>query len=134
MAPKRRKERNSHRTPGLHTRRASVYAACISRQRMVNKLNDAKEHTALAGKIEKIREILAEVMDPEVPVLSVLDLGIVRDIKGEIKSNGEESWTIVITPTYTACPAMDTISMNIRLAMIAHGFINVNVEIELTTH
>lgn len=99
---------------------------------MVNNLNDAKEHTALPGKIEKIREILAEVMDPEVPVLSVLDLGIVRDIKGEIKSNGGESWTIIITPTYTGCPAMDTISINIRLAMIAHGFNNVNVEMVLS--
>lgn len=51
------------------------------------------------------------MMDPEVPVLSILDLGIVRDI--EI-----EPLIITITPTYSGCPAMDVIRMNIRIAVI----------------
>ena len=71
---------------------------------------------------EKIREILDTVTDPEVPVLSVIDLGIVRDIK---PNSGEVE--IVITPTYSGCPAMDVISMNIKMTMISHGYKNVKV-------
>ena len=66
---------------------------------------------------EKIKSILETVMDPEVPVISVIDLGIIREIKLE-----NDIIDIVITPTYTGCPAMDVISMNIRLALIEHGF------------
>lgn len=71
---------------------------------------------------EKIWSLLKEVSDPEVPVLSVLDLGIVRDIK----MNGD-AIEIIITPTYTGCPAMDMISMNIKLALAENGFKNVKV-------
>ena len=66
---------------------------------------------------KKIWSILETVMDPEVPVLTVTDLGIIRDVKindGEIE--------VVITPTYTGCPAMDMITMNIKLALAEHGF------------
>jgi ring-1,2-phenylacetyl-CoA epoxidase subunit PaaD len=56
-------------------------------------------------------------MDPEVPVLSVTDLGIVRDVK--IRDGEPE---VVITPTYSGCPAMDVISMNIKIALISHGY------------
>lgn len=66
--------------------------------------------------IERIKNILDNVMDPEVPVLSVIDLGIIRNI--EIN---EEQVEITITPTYTGCPAMDVISLNIRLALIENG-------------
>ena len=66
---------------------------------------------------QKIWKLLEEVSDPEVPVLSVIDLGIIRSVK--IK-NGEVE--IVITPTYSGCPAMDMISMNIKLALIEHGY------------
>lgn len=72
--------------------------------------------------VSHIREILKSVTDPEVPVLSVLDLGIVRDIK----VNGPVP-EIVITPTYTGCPAMDMIRMNIRMALLQHGYKEVNI-------
>ena len=71
---------------------------------------------------EKIWSILSEVTDPEVPVLTITDLGIVRDVK----INGYET-EIIITPTYTGCPAMDMIAMNIRLALIENGFQNIKV-------
>jgi ring-1,2-phenylacetyl-CoA epoxidase subunit PaaD len=67
--------------------------------------------------IESIRDILENIMDPEVPVLSVMDLGIVRNIKID-KADIE----IIITPTYSGCPAMDMITTQIRLAMAEHGF------------
>jgi ring-1,2-phenylacetyl-CoA epoxidase subunit PaaD len=72
---------------------------------------------------EEIYNILENVCDPEVPVLSILDLGIVRDII--IKNEGIE---IVITPTYSGCPAMNMIAMNIRIELAAHGFKNIKIK------
>jgi len=66
---------------------------------------------------EKIRQLLSTVTDPEVPVLTIMDLGILRDVKVD----GEQI-EVIITPTYTGCPAMDMISMNIKLALIEHGY------------
>jgi len=71
---------------------------------------------------EHIWKILEEVTDPEVPVLTIIDLGIVRDVK----INGDEV-EIVITPTYTGCPAMDMIAMNIRLALIENGYSKIKI-------
>lgn len=71
---------------------------------------------------KKIWNILETVSDPEVPVLTILDLGIVRDLKIY-----EEQIEIVITPTYSGCPAIDMITMNIRLALLEHGYKNIKV-------
>lgn len=71
---------------------------------------------------EAIWRILEQVTDPEVPVLTIIDLGIVRDVK----LNGDKV-EVIITPTYTGCPAMDMISMNIRLALIENGYTNVKI-------
>ncbi len=71
---------------------------------------------------QKIWEILQTVCDPEVPVLTILDLGIVRNVF--IK---KEEVEIVITPTYSGCPAMDMISINIRLALLEQGFSQVKI-------
>ena len=54
---------------------------------------------------EAIYSYLEEINDPEVPVLSIIDLGIVRDVKMK-----NEELEVIITPTYTGCPAMDMIS------------------------
>ncbi|MEO8710817.1 MAG: 1,2-phenylacetyl-CoA epoxidase subunit PaaD [Parafilimonas sp.] len=67
---------------------------------------------------EEILSILETVTDPEIPVLSILDLGIVRDV--EIDSSGKLK--ITITPTYTGCPAMDVINMSIRMCLLENGF------------
>lgn len=76
---------------------------------------------------DKIWELLKEVKDPEVPVLSIIDLGIVRDVKLE-----EDKINITITPTYSGCPAMDVISMDIRLKLIEKGFRNVSIQQQLS--
>lgn len=78
--------------------------------------------TAATIEEKAIWKILETVPDPEVPVLSVIDLGIVRKIKAD--SNAIE---IIITPTYTGCPAMDMIAMNIKLALIEQGYKDVTV-------
>jgi ring-1,2-phenylacetyl-CoA epoxidase subunit PaaD len=63
-----------------------------------------------------IYEWLQEVADPEIPVLTVLDMGIVREVN--LHSDAVE---IVITPTYSGCPAMDAISFDIRLKLMEKG-------------
>ena len=71
---------------------------------------------------KNIWQILETVVDPEVPVLTITDLGIVRDVR----ISGSEV-EIVITPTYTGCPAMDMIAMNIRLALLEHGYQSIKI-------
>jgi ring-1,2-phenylacetyl-CoA epoxidase subunit PaaD len=78
---------------------------------------------------QKITSILENVMDPEVPVLSVMDLGIVREIKYDVLTAG---WEIVITPTYSGCPAMDVITMTIRMALLENGFKNIVIRQQLS--
>ncbi|MBL7769130.1 MAG: phenylacetate-CoA oxygenase subunit PaaJ [Flavipsychrobacter sp.] len=74
-----------------------------------------------------IWKVLEEVKDPEVPVLSVVDLGIIRDVKQT--ENGAE---ITITPTYSGCPAMDVIAMQIRMVLAGHGYAPVTIRTVLS--
>ena len=69
-----------------------------------------------------IWQLLNEVKDPEIPVLSVVDLGIIRTVNTE-----NNRIQITITPTYSGCPAMDVISMDIRLKLLEHGYKNIDV-------
>lgn len=74
-----------------------------------------------------IMEILKQVEDPEVPVLTIEDLGVLRDVEyvdGIIN--------VIITPTYSGCPAMDMITVNIKAAMQEAGYDNVAVELVLS--
>lgn len=76
---------------------------------------------------EKIWEWLEDVFDPEVPVLTVVDLGVVRKVnmtKEEVK--------ITITPTYSGCPAMRVIEEDIRRKLLSEGVMNLNVETVLS--
>jgi ring-1,2-phenylacetyl-CoA epoxidase subunit PaaD len=66
---------------------------------------------------------LEEVKDPEVPVLSVVELGIIRDV-----SVDEGAVTVKITPTYSGCPAMHEIEQEIRRALGRHGVDTVRLE------
>jgi ring-1,2-phenylacetyl-CoA epoxidase subunit PaaD len=75
----------------------------------------------------EIRHLLEEVKDPEVPVLSIVDLGIVRDVQMK-----DDKITIIITPTYSGCPAMDVISMDIRLKLIEKGYRNLSIQQQLS--
>ena len=71
---------------------------------------------------------MEEINDPEVPVLNVLDLGIIRKV--EINDGGKP--VITITPTYSGCPAMDVISMSIRMKLLEHGFRNAEIKTVLS--
>ncbi|CAB3670484.1 phenylacetate-CoA oxygenase subunit PaaJ [Achromobacter marplatensis] len=69
---------------------------------------------------------LQEVPDPEIPVLSVVDLGVVRDVSWD-----GEACVVVITPTYSGCPAMREITQDIQQTLARHGIDEVRVETRL---
>ena len=73
---------------------------------------------------ELILEWLNEVPDPEIPVISVVELGVVRDI--HILSESEVE--VVITPTYTGCPAMLRFEQDIEAKLIEKGLNNVTIK------
>ena len=76
---------------------------------------------------QKIWEILEDVKDPEVPVLSIIDLGIVRDVH-----TNNDQVALIITPTYSGCPAMDVIQMDIRLKLLEKGYKNITINQSLS--
>jgi ring-1,2-phenylacetyl-CoA epoxidase subunit PaaD len=64
----------------------------------------------------------AQVVDPEIPVLTIADLGVLRDVSvhdGEIE--------VAITPTYSGCPAMQVIADAVKEALQAHGLDQVRI-------
>ena len=71
---------------------------------------------------ERLLAVLDTVMDPEVPVLSVVELGIIRDleVQGDIVK-------VTVTPTYSGCPAMHVIEREIETALRASGAANVEI-------
>jgi ring-1,2-phenylacetyl-CoA epoxidase subunit PaaD len=66
--------------------------------------------------------ILETVMDPEVPVLSVVELGVVRDVQVS-----DTAVTVTITPTYSGCPALHAIEQDIEAALRSGGFERVTI-------
>lgn len=78
----------------------------------------------LVDRAARVREVLAGVLDPEIPVVSVLDLGIVR----EVSADGRE---VAITPTYSGCPATAAIETAMRAALHAAGLGDTRLVIRL---
>jgi ring-1,2-phenylacetyl-CoA epoxidase subunit PaaD len=82
---------------------------------------------------EAVFALLEQVCDPEISVLSILDLGIVRDVIYSPPFEGlDEAIEIIITPTYSGCPAMDAISIDIKMKMLEHGYKNFKVTLTLS--
>jgi ring-1,2-phenylacetyl-CoA epoxidase subunit PaaD len=78
---------------------------------------------------QKIRQVLESVCDPEIPVLSIMDLGIVRSITiSNTRNVASPTVTIGITPTYNGCPAVDMINMQIRIALLENGYSDIHIE------
>ncbi|MEV7473765.1 1,2-phenylacetyl-CoA epoxidase subunit PaaD [Pseudarthrobacter oxydans] len=76
---------------------------------------------------QKAWDIAATVVDPEIPVLSIADLGILRDVEvrdGKVK--------VTITPTYSGCPAMDAIRDDVKTAFAKEGYQDVEVDLVLS--
>jgi ring-1,2-phenylacetyl-CoA epoxidase subunit PaaD len=79
-----------------------------------------------SGPLDAIRRVLAAIPDPEIPVISIVDLGIVRGVEWE----GDEP-LITVTPTYSGCPATEVIMADIGRALTEAGFAKHRVEIRL---
>lgn len=77
--------------------------------------------------VDRVREVLATVTDPEIPVITIADLGILRDVEVD-----GDRITIVITPTYSGCPAMEEITADVRTALAQHGWDDVTVRTALS--
>lgn len=72
---------------------------------------------------QQIRQIVGEVPDPELPAMGIGELGIVRDVQVD-----DERVTVVLTPTYTGCPAIEAMESDIRSALGAAGVAEVRFQ------
>jgi ring-1,2-phenylacetyl-CoA epoxidase subunit PaaD len=72
-------------------------------------------------------DVAASVVDPEIPVLTIADLGVLRDVA---ISDGRVE--VAITPTYSGCPAMNMITLEIELALEREGFSNPKIRTVLS--
>lgn len=77
---------------------------------------------------ERVREVLFEVMDPEIPTLSIVDLGIVTGIVAN-----EDATHITLTPTFSGCPALKIMEDMVREKLIEKGFPNPTVKTTFET-
>jgi len=78
------------------------------------------------SKVHEIWRLLSEIPDPEVPVLTITDLGMVRSVAPQ-----GDGWEIGFTPTYSGCPATEHLLGAIRDVMTEHGFTPVNIVLQL---
>jgi ring-1,2-phenylacetyl-CoA epoxidase subunit PaaD len=70
--------------------------------------------------LDEVWAWLADVPDPEIPVISVVDLGIVRELRWEHEAAGE-CLVVTVTPTYSGCPATNVIASDIETALRSRG-------------
>ena len=78
-------------------------------------------------KTNKIWELLNNIPDPEIPIISIVDLGVVRDVGHE-----ENQLTITITPTYSGCPAISFIKEEIKRNLELEGFESIQINTSLS--
>lgn len=81
--------------------------------------------------LDQVWSWLADVPDPEIPVISIVDLGIVRAVEWSGAGEGERL-TVTITPTYSGCPATEVIAESIRDALAARGVEHVALKQQLS--
>lgn len=82
--------------------------------------------TALDVSVAQVWAWLGEVADPEIPVISIVDLGIVREVALD-----DDECVVTITPTYSGCPAMAVIARSVGEALRAHGIERVRIATRL---
>lgn len=78
----------------------------------------------VAPDLDRAREVASGVVDPEIPVLTIAELGILQSVEVE-----EDGVVVTITPTYSGCPAIGQISDDIRARLRAGGFDRVEVRV-----
>jgi ring-1,2-phenylacetyl-CoA epoxidase subunit PaaD len=82
---------------------------------------------ALRPSIDEVWRWLAQVPDPEIPVISLIDLGIIRDVAWR-----DDTLVVTVTPTYSGCPATTIINLDIETALAEKGLSKVKLERQLS--
>ena len=75
----------------------------------------------LESTVEKAWQLLESLTDPEIPVVTLRELGILRDVRTAVAMDGTEQLEVVITPTYSGCPAMGQIEDDVHNLLQSHG-------------
>lgn len=83
--------------------------------------------TAAHPSTSEVWDWLAQVPDPEIPVISLTDLGIIRDVAWD-----DETLVVTVTPTYSGCPATSIINLDIEMALRDRGVENIRLERQLS--
>jgi len=94
------------------------------------RMHAASSESAPRPALAALWSAAAAVPDPEVPVLSVTDLGILRGIEWD--SHDPELVAVTVTPTYSGCPATEAINAALRQALVAAGAQRVRIETHLS--
>ena len=76
---------------------------------------------------DQVWEWLSQVPDPEIPVISLTDLGIIRDVEWQ-----GDTLVVAVTPTYSGCPATSIINLDIETALRGHGIEKLRLERRLS--
>lgn len=92
----------------------------------------AVEKLSARPEVAEIWSWLSDVPDPEIPVVSVVDLGIVRDVRWETKDGTATELVVTITPTYSGCPATSVIALEIERAIRDHGVNRVRLKTQIS--
>jgi len=79
---------------------------------------------------DKAWEALQSVNDPEIPVLSIVDLGVIQTVTVDEAQN---SISVTVLPTFSGCPALDVIESDIKAALLEKGFVNPKVSFDFHT-
>ena len=77
--------------------------------------------------VEQVWDWLDAVPDPEIPVISLVDLGIIRDVEWQ-----DETLVVTVTPTYSGCPATSIINLDIETALRGHGIEKIELKRQLS--
>ena len=83
--------------------------------------------SAVLPDIQVVRHWLSQVPDPEIPVISLTDLGIIRDVEWQ-----DDTLVVTVTPTYSGCPATSVINLDIEAALRAKGIQKLRLERQLS--
>lgn len=81
----------------------------------------------MKASVAQVWDWLAEVPDPEIPVISLVDLGIIRDVGYD-----GDTLVVTVTPTYSGCPATSVINLDIEMALRGHGVEDLRLERQLS--
>src|SRR5688500_7339466 len=112
--PSRRTDRAAHRAPRPHARGHAEPGSRTSGGGVV---------TVAESRRDEILRWLDEVKDPEVPVLSIRELGVLRDVEVT-----DDAVVVVMTPTYSGCPAMHAMEAEVIETLARHGVPNARVK------